>query len=85
MPTEAPRGIETAELNVSGMHCEACVNRVRRHLMKIHGVQAADVDLAAGRATVMYRSDAVTRDSITSAIADAGYEATFLEIQSSGQ
>jgi len=42
------------DLNVDGMTCAACANRIQRRLGKVDGVDAAQVNFATGRATVMH-------------------------------
>ena len=43
---------ETVDLNVTGMHCEKCVARVKEALEGVDGVTSADVRLEDNAATV---------------------------------
>jgi len=70
----APRALA---LDIEGMTCASCVNRIERHLMKVDGIVSANVNLATERATVVARPD-VTLDQIIGAIEAAGYDAKFL-------
>ncbi len=75
-PTPAePEGERTAELNISGMTCASCVRRVERALSKVPGVESANVNLAAERATVTYDSHAATTADLVVAVERAGYSA----------
>lgn len=60
-------------LRIEGMSCQHCVHRIKQALEGVDGVTRAEVDLDAGRATVA-ASNAVTRDRLAAAVADAGYE-----------
>lgn len=61
-------------LKVTGMNCGACVNHVTQALQSVAGVQSADVDLAAGSATVQHDQNTdATR--LIEAVAEAGYQA----------
>ncbi len=62
----------TITLSIEGMSCQHCVQRVKQALEDVAGVARAEVDLDAGRATVT-ATDAVTRDRLAAAVADAGY------------
>ena len=48
----APR---TFALDIEGMTCASCVNRIERYLGKLDGVTQANVNLATERATVVAR------------------------------
>ena len=50
--------LSTAKLDVTGMHCEKCVARVKDALEAVDGVTGADVDLASNSATVTGDVDA---------------------------
>jgi len=65
--------METTELKVSGMMCQACVGHVKTALQELQGVSEATVDLPAGRATV--RHEAVNAQAMIEAVEEAGYEA----------
>jgi P-type Cu+ transporter len=62
------------DVPVAGMTCASCVARVERKLKAVAGVEGASVNLATGRASVDYRSEAVGLPQIQAAIRDAGYE-----------
>ncbi|MBX6312973.1 MAG: heavy-metal-associated domain-containing protein, partial [Isosphaeraceae bacterium] len=65
---------ETVQLPIAGMTCDHCVGTVRRALEGVPGVQAAEVDLQAGRAEVTLDSNRVDRAALKSAVEAAGYQ-----------
>ena len=65
---------EQLELNVKGMTCASCANRVERKLNEIEGVEAT-VNFATERAAVSYAPGAVETAALLGAVAEAGYEA----------
>lgn len=73
MSTET--SIPTTELKIEGMSCTHCQAAVLKALEGVSGVVSAEVDLAAGRATV--RGSAAS-EQLVAAIADEGYSATAL-------
>jgi len=71
MRTEA----EKLELDVKGMTCASCANRVERKLNEIEGVEAT-VNFATERAAVSFAPGAVDTGELVGAVESAGYEAT---------
>ena len=70
-------GPRTLALDIEGMTCASCVNRIERYLRKVAGVVEANVNLATERASIVARPD-VTIDQLISAVEAAGYEAKVL-------
>lgn len=68
--TEAPRS-----LSVAGMHCASCQGRVQQALEKLDGVEYADVDLDAGRATIHFVNGHISDQAMVEAVKQAGYHA----------
>lgn len=66
----------TSTFKVSGMTCGSCVRHVREALTPLAGVEAVEVDLAAGLVSVTGAADA-TR--IIAALDEAGYPAEVAE------
>lgn len=62
-------------LDIEGMTCGHCQAAVKKALEKVAGVRAADVDLAAGRATVEGTPDLA---ALIAAVEDEGYQAKAL-------
>jgi len=76
MSMEATMRTETErlELDVKGMTCASCANRVERKLNALEGVEAT-VNFATERAAVSFAPDAVDTDDLLGAVEQAGYEA----------
>jgi Cu+-exporting ATPase len=66
--------IEEVTLPVSGMTCAACVRKVEKALNRLPGVEAANVNLSAGKAGVSYDPNQVALPQMERAITDIGYE-----------
>ena len=60
-------------LPVEGMTCASCVARVERALLKVPGVLAAGVNLAAQTATVDYQPGVASVADLRAAVEGAGY------------
>jgi len=65
---------EKLELDVKGMTCASCANRVERKLNALEGVEAT-VNFATERAAVSFVPGAVDTDDLLGAVEQAGYEA----------
>ena len=61
------------ELDITGMTCASCANRIERKLNKLDGV-SADVNYATEKARVTY-AEPVTPDDLLAAVSAAGYAA----------
>ena len=67
-------------LDIEGMTCASCVNRIERYLRKVDGVVNANVNLATERATITVRPQ-VTNDQLLAApgkSVDYEFVATFI-------
>lgn len=60
-------------LQIEGMSCQHCKNRVEKALMSVGGVQSATVDLKKNTATVDC-AETVAFSLLKEAVEDAGYE-----------
>lgn len=60
-------------LQIQGMTCAACVNRVEKALKKVPGVREAAVNLATERAAITTTGNV---DALIAAVAKAGYQAS---------
>jgi Cu+-exporting ATPase len=69
--TSAP---ERVELNITGMTCASCANRIERKLNKLDGVTAT-VNYATEKARVEYDPGAVAPEQLVEAVQAAGYRA----------
>lgn len=66
-------------LNIKGMTCGGCVSRVKNAVSKLEGVQSVNVDLATGRAEIVYASAKLSPDDVISAISKTGFSASLAE------
>jgi copper ion binding protein len=73
-PEETTMSNEQIELDVRGMSCGSCVRHVTEALQGLPGVDAVDVELAAGKARVRHDPRRVTAAQLIAAVEDAGYE-----------
>ncbi|MBA2964490.1 MULTISPECIES: heavy metal translocating P-type ATPase [Ramlibacter] len=75
-----PRSAELApvRLQIEGMTCASCVNRVEKALKKVPGVAGAEVNLATETAEVSLAQPAADPAALSAAVARAGYHATVL-------
>lgn len=69
---------EKININIKGMTCASCVNRIEKALLKNENVLHASVNLATEKAKVEY-SEKISSKDLIKIISDAGYEATLTE------
>ena len=62
-------------LQILGMHCPACVQRIENDLSRLDGIIEAKVNLASKEAIVRFNSDKTNIEKIKTAIKRTGYEA----------
>jgi len=65
--------VETIELPVQGMDCVGCTKSVQQALLKLDGVEAADVLLSSEKAIVRLDPARVDQDRLRGAVEGAGY------------
>ncbi len=73
---------KTVRLRVEGMACEACVNRLRRTLMRMEGVYDASVDLEKKLAEVRYDTGRTDPGKIRERITDVGFSSASADASS---
>ncbi|WP_104743448.1 copper ion binding protein [Helicobacter cinaedi] len=61
------------ELNVGGMRCGKCVDKIEKFVGEIEGISLVDVNLQDSKVIVEFETPA-TQELITEAILDAGFE-----------
>ncbi|WP_369131139.1 heavy metal translocating P-type ATPase [Modestobacter roseus] len=71
-PQEAQ--LDEVRLDITGMTCASCANRIERKLNKLDGVQAS-VNYATEAATVRYDAARVDTDRLLETVSAAGYSA----------
>jgi copper chaperone len=67
--------METSLIAIGGMSCQGCVRNITGVLTALAGVEAAEVSLEAGTASVSFDSQRVSRAALVAAIEDAGFDA----------
>ncbi|RSL30501.1 copper-translocating P-type ATPase [Salibacterium salarium] len=65
---------EEIALNISGMTCAACANRIEKGLNKIEGVENANVNLATERSNVTYNPEQTSPEEFEEKIEKLGYQ-----------
>ncbi len=63
-----------ASVKIEGMHCATCALTIEESLRKLKGIDRAEVSLGANSATVEYDPSVSGYESISKAVADAGYK-----------
>ncbi|KAH8556662.1 E1-E2 ATPase-domain-containing protein [Umbelopsis sp. PMI_123] len=69
--------ITTASVAVRGMTCQHCADSVTKGLAQLEGINVSSikVDLDSRQATFSYTGTSITKDTISKAIEDLGYDA----------
>mgnify|MGYP001578096304 CR=1 FL=1 len=62
-------------VKVQGMTCQGCVKSVTRVLQALPGVEAVEVSLERGEASLRYDPAQATIEQLRRAVEDAGFEA----------
>lgn len=68
--------LTTVRMSVSGMTCGNCARMVEGKLASSPGVAKAEVDLAAGAATVEFDPARVSSEELAAAVEKLGYQVT---------
>ncbi len=66
--------LERVSLDIRGMTCAACANRIEKGLAKLPGVVDANVNLAMEKASVSFDPDQTGSERLAAKIRDLGYE-----------
>ncbi len=83
MPTAAGASTASAalpagtqgSLDVTGMHCGACADKVKNALLKVDGVRGATVDHASGKAQISFDDKKTNLDALVKAVNTTGFQA----------
>ncbi|GGM29557.1 copper chaperone CopZ [Paraliobacillus quinghaiensis] len=62
-------------LDITGMSCGHCVNKIETALKEQNGVEKAKVNVKKGTADIKYNESILTLDKITDVISEVGYSA----------
>lgn len=67
-----PAQLATASFTVEGMHCEVgCAGHLEKKLAKLDGVQKAEIDFEAKKATVEYDANKITPEILVQTVEGA--------------
>lgn len=67
---------KTVTLVVKDMTCAACSSKIERALQRLNGVQEASVNLATGKATVVFEESSMSLSDLEKKISALGYAAS---------
>ena len=70
---------EKLGLSIGGMSCAACSARIEKKLSSVPGVFSASVNLASGKASILYNPVETRPSDLVAAVKGLGYEAVRLE------
>lgn len=68
--------MDSIVLNVEGMSCSHCENRVKKAVSELAGVDDVSVSLENKTVTITYDKAIITEDLLTETIEDQGYDVT---------
>jgi copper chaperone len=70
---------ETVVINVAGMTCGGCSDKVTKALKGTEGVNSATVSFKSGSATIRYEAKTTTPDQLVQVIMTSGFKASLPE------
>ncbi|MFC5541790.1 heavy metal translocating P-type ATPase [Ureibacillus suwonensis] len=73
MNHEQNPNLKETTLQITGMTCAACANRIEKGLKKMPGVESANVNLALEKSTIQYDPGKVSVKDLEKKIEDLGY------------
>ena len=68
------QSLKETNLQISGMTCAACSNRIEKSLNKLDGVETATVNLALEKSAIKYDPAQINIEDIEKKIKDLGYD-----------
>lgn len=75
LQAEEVQAVIGVTLQVGGMHCEHCIDKVKEALLGA-GATRAEVSLEKNEAVVQYSQEKTDPEKLVAAVKQAGYEAT---------
>lgn len=74
MGTESKAQLKETDIQIAGMTCAACANRIEKVLNKIDGIETANVNLALERANITFDPEKTNLQAVEQKIKDLGYD-----------
>ena len=71
---EEIKDLKEVELDIAGITCQVCVNKIEKKVAKLEGVDSVIVNLANSRGRVVYDSERIKLSEILEVIKKLGYE-----------
>ncbi|KXS37618.1 MAG: copper/silver-translocating P-type ATPase, partial [Candidatus Frackibacter sp. T328-2] len=72
--TEMTQALERVDIEIEGMTCSACANKIEKSLNNMKGVHETTVNFAVEKATINYGPEEVSVDDFINEIRELGYD-----------
>lgn len=82
---EEESDLKDIELDIDGISCQVCVNKIEKKVSKLNGVKSVAVNLANSRGKIVYDSDVIKLSEILEVMEKMGYTGTRHEESSENQ
>ncbi|MHD0316552.1 heavy metal translocating P-type ATPase [Fusobacterium sp. THCT1E2] len=82
---EEESDLKDIELDIDGISCQVCVNKIEKKVSKLNGVKSVAVNLANSRGKIVYDSDVIKLSEILEVMQKMGYTGTRHEESSENQ
>lgn len=73
---EEESDLKDIELDIDGISCQVCVNKIEKKVSKLNGVKSVAVNLANSRGKIVYDSDVIKLSEILEVMEKMGYTGT---------
>ena len=73
---EEESDLKDIELDIDGISCQVCVNKIEKKVSKLNGVKSVVVNLANSRGKIVYDSDVIKLSEILEVMKKMGYTGT---------
>lgn len=73
---EEESDLKDVELDIDGISCQVCVNKIEKKVSKLNGVKSVIVNLANSRGKIVYDSDVIKLSEILEVMKKMGYTGT---------